>query len=319
MRHLLTAIENGTFKKLGKPDRVIETLLSKLFFFGDEVYKVYKHEKAFYGDFSDDRFRHEFYHDDFTWNNTMAPDVYSKLGYVKETAGEVAETTHDESQDYYILMKKIDDSKTLFNLLKSRSVKKADLEVITKEMLARVEKLTEIKKSDLKDLFETSYRDLDQRNLDGIRQWLYMGEKVIAKTASDSIVDKLKHFVATNEYFSNFQQEQYVTSIDNHSGNILFNDGKVNFMPPMRIWRIQSDAYTVSRPATDAEVLMGKEYADIMYDTLEKVRGTRVDQKVRAYLQCVAALIMAPYLHVLKDDELAMKYWEFAETKVAEL
>ena len=55
MTTLIETIETGNFNKLGKPERIIETLISKLFFFGDDVYKVYKYNKAFFGDFSDDR------------------------------------------------------------------------------------------------------------------------------------------------------------------------------------------------------------------------------------------------------------------------
>src|ERR1700722_11050109 len=100
MLQLIDSIEKGDFKGLGKPERTIETLISKLFFFGNDVYKVYKYKTYYFGDFTDDRFRHEFYHDDFLWNNTMAPNIYIRLGYVKDNNGIIEETTHDKSEDY---------------------------------------------------------------------------------------------------------------------------------------------------------------------------------------------------------------------------
>jgi aminoglycoside phosphotransferase family enzyme len=322
MTTLIETIENGNFNKLGKPERVIETLISKLFFFGDDVYKVYKYNKAFFGDFSDDRFRHEFYHNDFTWNNTMAPDIYIKLGYVKRDGDTFIEATHDTSWDYFILMKKIDDSQTLFNHIRNKTFTKENLELITEEMFKRTEKLTEIKHTDMEDLFSMSYVDLDLQNLESTREWLYMGSDFIPKQEADAIIDKIKSFVASYPYFKNFDNKGYLASIDNHGGNILFSNNKVNFidsMPPMRIWRIQNDAYSISRPATDLEVLAGKEYADAMFSKFEEVRNTKLDPKVRAYLQVVAALIQAPYMYVLKEVEFAQKFWDFAKSKVQEI
>lgn len=321
--NLQEAFEQGKVVGInGKPERIIETLISKLYFFGDDVYKVYKYNKAFFGDFSDDRFRHEFYHNDFTWNNTMAPDIYLKLGYVKNEGDTFVEATHDRSEDYFILMKRIDDSQTLFNLIRNNNFRKEDLESITTEMFARAEKLTQIKRTDMQDLFYMSYVDLDLQNLESTREWLYMTPNFISKDEADSIINKMKEFVSTYPYFKDFDNRGYLASIDNHGGNILFANGKVNFidsMPPMRIWRIQNSAYSVSRPATDLEVLAGKEYADVMFKKFEEIRNTKLDPKVRVYLQVVAALIQAPYMYVLQETEFAQKFWNFAKSKVCEL
>lgn len=322
MTNLIETIENGNFNNLGKPDRIIETLISKLFFFTDDVYKVYKYNKAFFGDFSDKTFRDNFYNDDFIWNNTMSPDIYLKIGYVKNNNNSFEETTREFAEDYYILMKKIDDTQTLFNLIKNNKITKENLELITEQMFLRTQKLTQIKKSDMKDFFNTSYIDLDLRNLGTTREWMKMAPDLISESEADSIIDILKEFVKTNSYFKYFNTDDYLNSIDNHSGNILFYNNEVNFidsMPPMDIWRVQSDAYSISRPATDLEVLVGKEYSDIMYKKFEEVRNTKIDSKVRIYFQVTAALIQAPYMTALNETEYAQKFWEFAKEKAIEL
>ncbi len=322
MSNLIDVIENGDFNNLGKPERIIETLLSKLFFFGDDVYKVYKSNKAFFGDFSDGLFRKSFYNDDFIWNNTMAPDVYIKLGRVKEEEGVLVETSSDDAEDYYILMKKIDDTQTLFNLIKSGGVKKEDLEFISSEMYSRVQKLTEKKKEDMSELFNTSYVDLDLKNLGTTREWLRMAPELISDSEADSIIETLRNFVSTSLVFKDFNTEGYFASIDNHTGNILFYDDKVNFidsMPPMDIWRVQNPAYVISRPATDLEVLIDKEHADIMFAKFEECMNAKIDPKMKAYLQINAALIQAPYLCVLKENDYAQKFWDFAKFKALEL
>lgn len=322
MANLIDSIEKGEFKGLGKPDRTIETLISKLFFFGDDVYKVYKYTKAFFGDFSDDRFRHEFYHDDFIWNNTMAPDIYKRLGYVRRNGDRIEDTTHDASEDYYILMKKVDDSQTLFNLLRAGKVDRDDLAKITTEMFKRTERLTEIKRNDLFDLLAISHVDLDLQYMDTLRPWLDLAPALISKEQADDSIGALKSFIASYPSFKQTKSSDFLTSIDNHAGNILYPNKEVGFidsMPPMRIWRIQIDMYSVSRPATDAEVIAGREYADAMYDAFEKARGRKVDPKMRSYLQAIGALIQAPYMHVLKEEVLAKRYFDFAQEKLQEL
>ncbi|MDQ5893711.1 MAG: hypothetical protein QG640_723 [Patescibacteria group bacterium] len=322
MLRLSDELEKGTFGNLGKPKRIVDTLLSKLFFFDKDVYKVYKHRVSSFGDFNDNRFRHEFYHDDFAWNNTMTPAIYTKLCYVRENNGFIEECTHDQSTDYYILMKKIDDSHTLLNLLRQKAVTHADLEKITTEMLKRIEKLTEIKKSDFMDLFDTQYVELDLEYIETLRDWMYMAPEVISKENADAMMEKLKSFINTYQGFKDFDHSHYIASIDNHCGNILYQDKEVNFidsMPPMRIWRVQNHLYPVSRPATEVELFMGKEFADTMYSAFEKVRGIKVDPKMRAYLQTVAALIQAPYMYVSSDIELAGKFWKLAQEKSTEL
>ena len=174
----------------------------------------------------------------------------------------------------------------------------------------------------MEDLFDMSYVDFDLQNLESTREWLYMTPDFIPKSEADSVIDKLKTFVASYPFFKNFKNDGYLASIDNHTGNILFIDNKVNFidsMPPMRIWRIQSEAYSISRPATDLEVLVGKEYADAMFSKFEEVRNTKLDPKIRAYLQVVAALIQAPYMYVLKETEFAQKFWDFAKKRIQEI
>lgn len=323
MLRLSDELEKGTFGNLGKPQRVVETLLSKLFFFDKDVYKVYKHRVSSFGDFNDNRFRHEFYHDDFAWNNTMTPAIYTKLGFVRENNGVIEECTHDESTDYYVLMKKIDDSQTLFNLLKKKAVTHADLKRITSEMLKRLEKLTETKRSDFQDLFETSYIELDLVYMETMRDWMYiMAPEIISKQDADIMMEKFKLFITNYQGFKDFDRSHYIASIDNHCGNILYQNKEVDFidsMPPMRIWRVQNDLYPVSRPATEVELFMGKEFADTMYSTYEKVRGIKVDPKMRAYLQTVSALIQAPYVYISKDIELSKKFWKLAQEKIKEL
>ena len=64
---LIEAFEAGKVEGItGRPDQIIETLLSKLFFFGDQVFKIYKNEKNSVIE-STKLQRAEFYSQDFLW------------------------------------------------------------------------------------------------------------------------------------------------------------------------------------------------------------------------------------------------------------
>ena len=105
---LLEAFEQNLIND-DKYERRIETIFSKLFFFSDKVIKIYKYSDNYYGQFSDINFRKEFYAEDFSWNHTMAPDIYLSLNPYKLTDGKWAPASQDEAEDFYIVMKRIDD------------------------------------------------------------------------------------------------------------------------------------------------------------------------------------------------------------------
>jgi aminoglycoside phosphotransferase family enzyme len=311
--NLIETFENGNFNNLGKPDRIIETMISKLFFFDDYVYKVYKYEGT---SFSNNR--SGFYHDDFLWNNSMSPDIYLELVYVKKVGDSFEQTTQENAEDYFILMKKFDDSMIMNNLIGNNSFDSKHLGLITEQKFERLSKLTEIKKEDMADLFEMSYRDLSLSNLNDLPDWLTISD-FMTKEEAESILSKMFKFTNEHLFFTDFDKNQYLISIDNHGANILIDGDQINFidsMPPKREWRIQSDVAIISRPATDIEVLIDKNHSDIMYEKFEQIRNIKIDPQIRAYFQIYAALIKAPYMHFLNDPESAKRFLDFAKEKL---
>ena len=147
---LINCLENNCF---GVPDSKIDTLLSTLYFFNEKVIKIYKHKKAFYGDLSDSDFRRDFYIEDFTWNNTLSPDLYLRLVGVVIENNIPVEVSHGSATDFYIEMKKIDSSKNITNLLDKNKITSEDLESITSYMIKKIRVLTSEKKEKMKDLF----------------------------------------------------------------------------------------------------------------------------------------------------------------------
>ncbi|MEK7080602.1 MAG: hypothetical protein AAB925_02090, partial [Patescibacteria group bacterium] len=141
------------------PDKIIETIISKIFFYGDTVLKVYKYEKFFFGDFSSFQFRKDFYTEDFSQNQLMAPEVYLALHEVKKNGEE----------DFFIEMKKFNDNNNLTNLLLQKRIGKNHLGTIAKEMVLRLKKLTESKKEKYKDYFKNKLLDIQLADLESDR------------------------------------------------------------------------------------------------------------------------------------------------------
>ena len=134
--NLIQAFEENLVEDFNtfSPDKVIETIVSKIFFYGDKVYKIYKYEKFFFGDFSNQDFRKKFYEEDFYWNNTMAPHVYSALWGVKKNFNKYKLTDLSGAEDFFIEMKKFNDDKNLTNLLLKKKISDDNLVKIVLEM-----------------------------------------------------------------------------------------------------------------------------------------------------------------------------------------
>ncbi len=322
IKNLIEQFEKGNFIGLGKPERVVETLISKLFFYKDTVYKVYKYQKNSFADLTKLEDRKSFFKDDFVWNNTMDPKTYIDLLYVKFDGDTYEICDADSAEDMCIVMKRIDGSNSVFSMIQNNTLTSEDIEKITQYKFSSVEKLTEIKKPAMEHLFSTPYLVLETQNLESDKLWMYEAQDFIPKERIDFIIQKLESFINSHPYFSNFDIARYITSLDNHTQNILIKDGEISIidsMPPKDSWRVQSDLYVASRFATDIEVLLGSEYSDIVYEVLRDMRGIEIDQKVKTYFQIVAACIRAPYFFLLNEKETAQRFLDFIYSKIGEL
>lgn len=322
MTRLIEYFENGVFEDFGIPEFIEDTLISKLFFYTDTVYKVYKHQNNSFADLSSLEERHKFFQDDFVWNNTMDPKTYIDLLYVKFDGDTYEICDAEDAEDMCIVMKRIDGSSSVFSMIQNNTLTSEDIEKITQYKFSSVEKLTEIKKPVMEYLFSTPYLVLETQNLESDKLWMYEAQDFISKKRIDFIIQKLESFINSHPYFSNFDTAHYITSLDNHTQNILIKDGEISIidsMPPKDSWRVQSDMYVASRFATDIEVLLGSEYSDIVYEVLRDMRGIEIDQKVRTYFQIIAACIRAPYFFLLNEKEIAQRFLDFIYSKIEEL
>ena len=317
----IDVLENGGIKEFGKPDKVIETLLSKIFFFETKVIKVYKHKEAFYGNLADFAFRKEFYSEDFFWNHSMALDIYLKLVGVKAKGAGFDVADLDTADDFYIEMAKIDSSKNLTNLWAANKVSVSDMENVTRFLVEKLRSLTKERKAKLKHLFNLGWYKLQNDDFEDLRQWLYMAEDKILKKDVDAMIDLLKDKASKEPYFINYNPTFLSVAIDNNCDNLLILNGKpssIDTMTPKDNWKVSDEYFNVARVAVDAYVLGNKELGDVVYRTYYQYRSepsktTTLINEIRS------SLIQWPYRHILGQHEMAEKYKTFTLQKIQEL
>jgi len=87
---------------------VIETHISRIFFTEDRAYKLLKHCKTSFLDFTDRDARLEAAEQEYVLNSRLAPDVYLGLGDLVE---------NDETTDRMIIMRRLPESRRFSNLV----------------------------------------------------------------------------------------------------------------------------------------------------------------------------------------------------------
>lgn len=283
------------------PEKIIETIISKVFFYGEKVFKVYKCEKFFFGDFGSPEFRKDFYVEDFSQNKLMAPEIYLTLHTVK----------NNEEEDFYIEMKKFDDNNNLTNLLLQKRIDKNKIETIAKEMVLRLKKLTENKKEKYKDYFKNKLLDIHLADLESDRNLLYLIPSNIPKEITDKIINIAKKASLEDEYYLNYDSNNLSILIDNHSDNIVFLNDNVQFfdvLPPKESWRVGDLNFVICRLATDVAVLGSGELAEAVYASCEPM-----PDKIRHIYEIRSALIQAWCFYSVNKPEIAERYLKFAE------
>lgn len=317
--NLISAFEKNLINGLDvlSPDRTIETIISKIFFYGDKVFKIYKYKKFFFGDFSSDKFRADFYKEDFYWNNIMAPEVYVSLCGVKKASDKYQIVDLGFAEDFFIEMKKFDDQKNLTNLLFKKEISKDILKNIVIKMVSRLEKLTDNKREKYKEYFDRDFLEGHQEDLESDRNLLYMIQSFVPKERVDKIIDAAKKFSIKNKYFQNYNKNDLSILIDNHADNIVLLNDEVEFidvLPPKESWRIGDLHFNVCRLATDVSVLNSQELAESVYGTYEK-NFKIIPTEVKYVYEIRSALIQAWCFYSAKKADIANNYLKFAENR----
>jgi aminoglycoside phosphotransferase family enzyme len=322
--NLIKDFEQGKIKLFGAPEKVIETLLSKIFFFGNTVCKVYKWDKAFYGDLSDPDFRKKFIEEDFFWNHFMCPKIYTKLlPLTHYQDGSWIETDPEHADDFVIVMNKLRDERTLTDWADDKRLTKELAKTLTQIIITKQRELTKSHSKALAQLLKRNCKDIETEDLADLRDWSYLAADHIEKSKTDGVVKQLLSILETPEYNKWAAKAHKTASIDGNGDNVIISRDRefffIDILPPKFNWRVEDEIMNIGRAAADVSTFMNSGLADVMYDAYEELAGMRPPLVVRKLYEVRGAMIQVAYRYVLNQPERAKKYLAFVEKTLATL
>ncbi|KKW36959.1 MAG: hypothetical protein UY81_C0008G0011 [Candidatus Giovannonibacteria bacterium GW2011_GWA2_53_7] len=304
---------------VGDHDGVIETVLSKLFIRGDEVHKAYKHRTADFADLADRSVRRKYIAEDFFWNNIMAPNVYLELRGVRREGDQFVHVDHKEGEDWYIVMRKIDNERNLMRALEEGILPGGKLGEYVGALYARLEMLTEARKQGLKEFFDKEALHVREEVI-GTRDWAYTAEPHLSRADVDRAAELMERVLSAEAYFQNPIKTLSVV-IDTNPENIFLFDEGVSFidvMPPKDAWRVHDRYFALCRTSADVSALVGKTHAEALHDSYEAL-SPLPPEAVRMVYEIAAALIQTPYRKMVGRDDLAAKYADYVRSRSEDL
>ena len=291
-------------------DKKIDTALSRVFLYPTKVYKIYRHEVGFVGDFNDLAFRKSFYAEDFFWNQHMSPTIYLALrGFQKNSDGKWEMCEMDKAEEFAIEMNRVDTQNTLHNYLLEGKVTEKIERNLADTIMKGLAKLTE-KKRDSIPAFQREWKDLFTLRLKDIRDFGYMAESSgLSKERTDMLVDTLTKLL-DDPYISEYNTSKYIVAIDNHADHILVAESGIEFMDVYQFkdyWLAVDPLIVIARPAMDIFALGGEEMGKIFLEQASKYYPLP-DKKIVTQYLIYSACITGVYYVIIGEKEVAQKY-----------
>ncbi|HSE35556.1 MAG TPA: hypothetical protein VLB83_05565 [Candidatus Paceibacterota bacterium] len=317
---LLHAFERNAVEGiLSDPDRVIETVLSKLFVHGDRVHKVYKRRTADFADLADHAVRRAYISEDFLWNHTMAPDVYLELREVRRDGDQYRHVDDGEGEDLYLVMRRIDTSRDLITRLRARTTTPEELRAYVHTLNDRLDMLTELRAHMLREFFDRRMDHVRDEIL-GTCEWAYTAEPTLSRADVDRARALLEAALDRDPYFRDLDRSLSVVT-DVNGENILFSEDGVSFidvMPPKDAWRVHDRYFLVCRTSADVAALTDRDLAEHLHAAYAE-RTARPSRTVRLAYELAGSLIQVPYRKMLAQEDLAERYAAFVRRCMQEL
>ncbi len=285
----------------------IETVISNVFIFDKNVYKLYKNDNEFFNkgfrDLSPKKDRMDFTRRDFKWNHTLSPTIYTEIIGINVNGDEikVVEPT-DEAQELVILMNRVDTSDLLFEKLMRGEITE-DESFTMGEQLALTLKEAHVKPEGSHDF----YQKFEPRVSD-LRDWIKSVSEHISEEESKEYCDFLEAFRKDNkEWFEKELTEELVHGGDMHSHNAIFSNGKLYLMdtfPPKEEWLVDHKLIPLYRIGADIWALSGnRDMFEAFVRGYEKGAGHKVNRKLDELYILYASAIMVSYLYMLQRTD----------------
>lgn len=316
---LLSLIKNGKImEEVGTPVH-IETVISNVFLFDQNVYKLYKNNSDFFNehfnDLSSNENRLAFTKKDFEWNTFLSPSIYKSVLPIAVINGEIQEAANESAEEFVIVMRKVDTAAILYEKLVRGDITIDDCAVIG-ESFARM--TTKIQTG---EHVADSLATIMKERIQNVRIWIQSAEKYISKEESGVYCDRLEQLL--EEQLAWFENTSVMTDGDFHSHNAVFENGHfllIDSYPPKESWMLGHSLISAYRVGVDILALSGKqEYFEGYMKGFERGLGKEVDRTQEQFFTLYVSLLAVSYLYMLSEGdpsklESAMKYHTFIQT-----
>jgi hypothetical protein len=264
---LLEAISEGrvTGELQGVPTEIGESGLAHIFFYGDEVYKLYKthadKDHFIKGVLAPTQKRTAFIQHDFALNKHFSGEVYKTLYSVYFNEGVAHASPYDGRSIYAMArMSRLDFNQNLHERLLSGDVDADELESLGYETARSIDTYT----VDVSD--ETNWYELAIERVGFLGQFVgWLPTDFATPLQEAKVIDALlDHLERNKTEYSQLKGGALSVNIDNHDENIFFIDGKsqtIDVLPPMSCWWYGPAHANLSNIMANIEVLHSDEAA----------------------------------------------------------
>jgi len=304
---LLDLFRSGALPGETNAPEHIETVISNLFLFPETVYKVYKNNSEFFNtgfhDLSKKVERFSFTRNDYSWNNTLSPSIYTRLVGVSVRGNKlhIGEPT-DEADELVFVMKRVDTNDLLFEHFVRGDISSDDCHNIGKQLAealasARTEQANEY-----------NYYEAFGKRIEDIRAWGLSVTDYWSTEEQAAYCDYMEDYRTQHrELFENDYRTQIAQSGDMHSLNALYTNGQFYLMdsyPPKDEWAMDYELNPLYRFGADLLALTGKQdLYKAFIEGYEQGTGTKADRTLEPLYLVYTASIMTSYLYMLQQTD----------------
>lgn len=307
-KKLVDLSKSGHFLEEEGAPQHIETVISNVFLFQKNVYKIYKNDNKFFNtnfrDISTKELRFDFTKRDFEWNNTLSPTIYLKLVGVAVKDSEVIESEIENAEELAIVMNRVESKDFLNEELLQGAISPEMAFVIGEQFGSSVERVQ-------KSVQNKNYYKEFLGRINDLRDWFILAKEDVSKEEADKYCDFLLAFIEKNKARFEGQLSQEMTKDgDIHSHNAVFSNGDFHLLdtfPPKEEWATGHPAIALYRLGTDIWVFSGNR--TLFEEFLKGYQEVRepVSRELEPFYILYAAGIMLSYQYHLAERDPAEK------------
>ncbi|HEC32997.1 MAG TPA: hypothetical protein ENI63_01925 [Candidatus Kaiserbacteria bacterium] len=301
----------------------IETMISDVYLFKKTVYKLYKwNSKKFnstYLDISNPTIRTKFYTDDFKWNHYFNKHIYIDLLGVNVSRDSLSFNTDiTKSHDAVIKMNRIDEENNVTNLLKRNALSIKELECIGAETTKTIAEFPNPQRT------QNNWYTYITKRLKDTQIFLNLAKPSLNQNDIDTYMQKLNAYVARNQKQLKAITPKFLSiSIDNHSDNVFYQNGKTTFIDiflPVPDWQLADPFFNICRLSADVWAYTDKAHADGLVGGFQKYYTSyQIDNTLKLFYQLYSACIMVAYKFLISDTKTALKYKTYLDEFIGEI